>query len=84
MHDPSRKLVCAGQARRPRGRHRHALRLVIDLDAMARNLATMAAFAKERGLRLRPHAKTHKSAAIAKLQDGRGCRWRLRSEAERS
>jgi D-serine deaminase-like pyridoxal phosphate-dependent protein len=36
--------------------------LVIDLDAMARNLATMATFAKDRGLRLRPHAKTHKSA----------------------
>jgi D-serine deaminase-like pyridoxal phosphate-dependent protein len=46
--------------------------LVIDLDAMARNLATMAAFAKERGLRLRPHAKTHKSAAIAKLQMAAG------------
>ncbi len=42
--------------------------LVIDLDAMARNLAAMAAFASERGLRLRPHAKTHKSAAIAQLQ----------------
>jgi D-serine deaminase-like pyridoxal phosphate-dependent protein len=46
--------------------------LVIDLDAMARNLAVMAAFAGERGLRLRPHAKTHKSAAIAKLQMARG------------
>lgn len=46
--------------------------LVIDLDAMARNLATMAAFASQRGLRLRPHAKTHKSAAIAKLQMAAG------------
>jgi D-serine deaminase-like pyridoxal phosphate-dependent protein len=46
--------------------------LVIDLDAMARNLAAMAAFASERGLRLRPHAKTHKSAAIAKLQMAAG------------
>ena len=42
--------------------------LVIDLDAMQRNLATMAVFASTRNLRLRPHAKTHKSAAIAKLQ----------------
>ena len=42
--------------------------LVIDLDAMERNLATMAAFAQARGLRLRPHAKMHKSAAIAQLQ----------------
>lgn len=46
--------------------------LVIDLDAMARNLAAMAAFASERGFRLRPHAKTHKSAAIAKLQMAAG------------
>ena len=42
--------------------------LVIDLDAMQRNLAAMAAFARERGLRLRPHAKTHKSAWIAQQQ----------------
>jgi D-serine deaminase-like pyridoxal phosphate-dependent protein len=42
--------------------------LVIDLDAMQRNLERMAAFARERGLRLRPHAKMHKCAAIAKLQ----------------
>jgi D-serine deaminase-like pyridoxal phosphate-dependent protein len=46
--------------------------LVIDLDAMARNLAAMAAFASARGLRLRPHAKTHKSAAIANLQIAAG------------
>jgi D-serine deaminase-like pyridoxal phosphate-dependent protein len=42
--------------------------LVVDLDAMQRNLATMAAFARERGLRLRPHAKTHKSAWLAQQQ----------------
>ena len=42
--------------------------LVIDLDAMDRNLAAMAAFARERGLRLRPHAKMHKSGTIALLQ----------------
>ena len=46
--------------------------LVIDLDAMERNLNAMAAFARERGLRLRPHAKMHKSAAIAKLQIAAG------------
>ena len=39
--------------------------LVIDFDAMERNIATMAAFARQHGLRLRPHAKTHKCAAIA-------------------
>ena len=42
--------------------------LVIDLDAMARNLAALADFARQRGLRLRPHAKMHKCAAIARLQ----------------
>ncbi len=42
--------------------------LVVDLDAMQRNLATMAAFAKRQGMRLRPHAKTHKSAVIAQQQ----------------
>ncbi len=42
--------------------------LVIDLDAMERNLAKMAEFARGAGLRLRPHAKMHKSAQIARLQ----------------
>ena len=42
--------------------------LVIDRDALERNIATMAAFAKASGVALRPHAKTHKSADIAKLQ----------------
>jgi D-serine deaminase-like pyridoxal phosphate-dependent protein len=46
--------------------------LVIDLDAMQRNLAAMAAFARQRGLRLRPHAKTHKSAWIAQQQIAHG------------
>ncbi|HSV69009.1 MAG TPA: DSD1 family PLP-dependent enzyme [Methylibium sp.] len=42
--------------------------LVVDADALDRNLARMAAFARERGLRLRPHAKTHKCAAIGLAQ----------------
>ena len=42
--------------------------LVVDLDAMERNLVTMAAFAKLHNVKLRPHAKMHKSAAVAKLQ----------------
>jgi D-threonine aldolase len=46
--------------------------LVIDLDAMERNLAAMAAFARSRGIRLRPHAKMHKSAAIAQAQIAAG------------
>ena len=46
--------------------------LVIDLDAMRRNIERMATFARDHGLALRPHAKTHKSAAIARLQIGAG------------
>ncbi|MGZ5250297.1 MAG: DSD1 family PLP-dependent enzyme [Caldimonas sp.] len=46
--------------------------LVIDLDAMQRNLATMAGFARAHGVRLRPHAKMHKCAAIARLQTAAG------------
>ena len=42
--------------------------LVVDLDALDRNIAAMAAFAAENGLNLRPHAKTHKSPDIAKRQ----------------
>ena len=42
--------------------------LVVDLDAAERNLRRMAAFAAERGLRLRPHGKMHKSAWFGRLQ----------------
>jgi 3-hydroxy-D-aspartate aldolase len=42
--------------------------LVLELDAFERNLQKMADFARSRGVRLRPHAKTHKSAEIAKRQ----------------
>jgi D-serine deaminase-like pyridoxal phosphate-dependent protein len=46
--------------------------LVIDLDRMEANLATMAAFARDHGVRLRPHAKMHKSATLARLQMAAG------------
>ena len=42
--------------------------LVVDLDMMERNLRTMAAFAAQHQVMLRPHAKMHKSAELAKLQ----------------
>lgn len=42
--------------------------LVLDLDALERNLQKMASFARAKGVKLRPHAKTHKSAEIAKRQ----------------
>ena len=46
--------------------------LVIDLDAMERNLATMAAYARQHGMKLRPHAKMHKCAELARLQMAAG------------
>ncbi|MGC2509642.1 MAG: alanine racemase, partial [Acidobacteriaceae bacterium] len=42
--------------------------LLIDLDAFERNLRRMADAAKLAGVALRPHAKTHKSPAIALRQ----------------
>jgi D-serine deaminase-like pyridoxal phosphate-dependent protein len=42
--------------------------LLVELDAFERNLARMAAFAKEKNVRLRPHGKTHKCVAIARAQ----------------
>lgn len=42
--------------------------LIVDLDAFEKNVATMKAFIDKHGLRLRAHAKTHKSADIAHYQ----------------
>jgi D-serine deaminase-like pyridoxal phosphate-dependent protein len=42
--------------------------LVVDLDRMDRNLARVAGYAKQHGLRLRPHTKTHKSVRIGRRQ----------------
>jgi D-serine deaminase-like pyridoxal phosphate-dependent protein len=42
--------------------------LVVDLDIFERNLNRVADYARKRGLRLRPHAKTHKSVWIGKRQ----------------
>jgi D-serine deaminase-like pyridoxal phosphate-dependent protein len=42
--------------------------LVVDLDRLEANLAGMAALLAGRGVALRPHAKTHKSDRIARVQ----------------
>jgi len=42
--------------------------LCVDLDKMERNVATLQATMKKNGLASRPHAKTHKTAAIARYQ----------------
>mgnify|MGYP006411019045 FL=1 len=49
--------------------------LIIELDAFERNVKTMGAFIKDKGLRHRAHAKTHKSADIAlyQMQHGGAC-----------
>lgn len=46
--------------------------LCLDLDALERNIAAMAAHARDAGVALRPHAKTHKSVTIAKMQVAAG------------
>jgi 3-hydroxy-D-aspartate aldolase len=46
--------------------------LVINLDAFDRNIVKMAEFARASGVRVRPHAKTHKSTAIALWQIAHG------------
>jgi 3-hydroxy-D-aspartate aldolase len=40
--------------------------LILDLDALERNIATMAARARTLGVALRPHAKSHKCVEIAR------------------
>ena len=46
--------------------------LVLDVEALDRNIAAMASFAAANGLKLRPHAKTHKSVDIARRQIAAG------------
>ena len=59
--------------------------LVVDLDKLERNIAKMQRSANANKIGVRPHAKTHKCAAIAKLQIAAGaigiCTAKL-SEAE--
>jgi len=46
--------------------------LLIERPALLRNIARMAEFAATRGIGLRPHAKTHKSVEVARLQVAAG------------
>ena len=59
--------------------------LVVDLDAMKRNIARMAEFARKHGVRWRPHAKMHKSAELASMMvdaGAAGCCVQKTAEAE--
>ena len=42
--------------------------LIVDIDKLRFNIDDMAAFAETEGIGLRPHAKTHKTPEIGKLQ----------------
>lgn len=42
--------------------------LIVDLDRLAINLQRVAGYAAERGFRLRPHTKTHKTPEIGRMQ----------------
>ena len=44
--------------------------LLVDLARVRRNCERMLAFARQGGVRLRPHVKTHKCVEIARLQHG--------------
>ena len=46
--------------------------LIVDLDAMQRNMDKMMRFLSKNDKGLRPHAKTHKTPAIASMQMQRG------------
>src|SRR5690242_7928220 len=46
--------------------------LVVDGNALQHNIEKMAALARTAGVRLRPHAKTHKSPVIARRQIAAG------------
>ncbi len=46
--------------------------VLVDAARLQRNLSNMQAAANARGLHLRPHAKTHKSPEIARMQIERG------------
>ncbi len=46
--------------------------LILDLDALERNIRKMGDYAKEHGMRHRVHGKMHKSVDVAKLQEKLG------------
>lgn len=46
--------------------------VLVEQSRVERNVDRMQAAADARGLRLRPHAKTHKSVELARMQIGRG------------
>ena len=70
MHDSALHAHLLGQ---PGSRRRlNTPCLIVDIDALDRNISGMADWARTRGVNLRPHAKTHKSVDISRRQIGAG------------
>ena len=46
--------------------------VLVDADVLERNIARMAAHARDAGVRLRPHAKTHKIPEVGRMQIAAG------------
>lgn len=72
---PEELLALDPQAQLPLGPDSELLdtpALLIDLDVMESNIASMADLVSRRGMVLRPHAKSHKSTFIADLQISAG------------
>ena len=68
LPNPNADLIGASDARQKL----HTPALMLDGAAFERNLARMAATAAARGVKLRPHAKTHKCVEIARRQVAAG------------
>src|SRR3954468_1845746 len=49
-------------------------RVVLDRDRLAANISRLQIEMDQRGIALRPHAKTHKSVAVARMQLDAGAR----------
>ena len=47
--------------------------VIVDLDILETNLQSLASYCRKHGIGLRPHTKTHKIPAIAKMQIESGC-----------
>jgi D-serine deaminase-like pyridoxal phosphate-dependent protein len=47
--------------------------LVVDLDVLERNIDRMAEYGRQHNVAIRPHTKTHKVPAIARMQIDAGC-----------
>ena len=58
--------------------------LVLDMDALERNIKKMGDYARDHGMRHRVHGKMHKSVDVAKLQEVLWIRRRLLPEGFRS